>query len=181
MSFFKAYRQERARHSAPESVATLYYMEDFFLDGKNWVKGVYRGAGNTRCMVGAAEHVRTSSIDDAKHWLRRAIIEHTGGAVATIEEYNDTQDSFEGVKAVLNRARQLATANLPALDAPIAPHRAVEIIPPGRDDTTQRNPRAFDDAGEEHHQTLHEAWVTEETPKHKRDSSLWQKMGDWID
>jgi len=184
MAFFDAYRQERAKLSTLESVETLSYMEEYFLDGKNWAQGVYQGAGNTKCLVGAAEHVRTSTIDDAKHWLRQAIAEHTGGAIATIEEFNDRQDSFEEVAAVINRAKQLAlTTYSPAQPpvpvariAPVARVVPVEVIEPVRlaplwdapePVIPQPNPWADYEP------------VSHEEPKSK--TSLRHKLADWWD
>jgi hypothetical protein len=140
VAIFEAYRQRRANLSTSESVATLTYMEDYLRGGENWAQDVYR-QGDARCLVGAAEYARVSSIDDAKHWLRQAIAERTGGQVATIEEFNDSQSSFGEIAAVVSRAKQLATANLPALVAP------VEVIPAARlaapsPDRPQPNPWA---------------------------------------
>ncbi|OYV38962.1 MAG: hypothetical protein B7Z80_08625 [Rhodospirillales bacterium 20-64-7] len=137
MGIFEAYRNRRKDLSAPESVATLSYMEEYFGNSENWTQGVYR-KGDARCLAAAAEYVRVSSIDDAKHWLRQAIAESTGGQVATIEEFNDSR-SFAEVAAVVARARQLATANLPV---PVRPRNAVEIIPPARLASPQPNPWA---------------------------------------
>jgi hypothetical protein len=178
MAFFEAYRQERAKLSTRESVETLSYIEEYFLDGKNWAQGVYQGAGNTRCLVGAAEHCRSCSIDDAKHWLRQAIAERTGGAIATIEEFNDSQ-SYEEVAAVISRAKQLAlTTYSPAqLPVPVARVAPVEIIPPVRSASPswdasapvipQPNPWA------DHEPMSHE--------EPKSESSLRHKLADWWD
>ena len=159
MGIFKAYRQERARHSVPESVATLDYMEDYLRGGENWTQGVYR-QGDARCLVGAAEYARVSTIDDAKHWLRLAIAERTGGAIATIEEFNDRQ-SFVEIAAVVDRAKQLAAANLPA---------PVEVIPPARLASPWRAP-------EPHEGADHEP-VSHERPKRDPDDSLRHRLMD---
>jgi hypothetical protein len=42
-------------------------MEDFFQGGQNWTQGVYHRPNGTKCLVGAANHVRESAIDDAKY------------------------------------------------------------------------------------------------------------------
>jgi hypothetical protein len=143
MGIFDAYRQKRRTLTAPESVATLSHMEGFFQGGANWKQGEYHAANGTKCLVGAADHVRVSSIDDAKHWLRQAIAEQTAGAITTIEGFNDSRQSFAEIAAVIDRAKQLATtARLPApvtLRALPAPAYAQplrqgrpEIIPPVR-------------------------------------------------
>lgn len=158
MPLFETYRQTRAKLSAPESVDTLSQMQSYFLDGENWAQGVYRGKGDTRCMAGAAEYLRESSIDDAKFWLREAIAERTGGAIATIEEFNDGQQSFDEVAAVIDRAKQLAAANLPArLPAPeVTPAR---LASPSWGEPQPQSP-----------------------PVREQDRrSLWSKMEDWLD
>src|ERR1700728_3192943 len=115
MGMFDSYRQRRANLTTRESMDTLLHMEEFFQGGENWTQGVYRGEDGARCLVGAAEHVRVSTIDDAKHWLRQAITEQTAGAITTIEGYNDSRQSFGEIEAVISRAKQLAaTAQLPA-------------------------------------------------------------------
>jgi len=115
MGFFSSYRQERAGLTGPESVDTLSHMETFFRDGSKWTRDVYERADGARCLVGAANHVRVSPIDDAKHWLREAIAEQTSGEITTIERFNDTRQNYGEIAAVIERAKELATlARLPA-------------------------------------------------------------------
>jgi hypothetical protein len=73
MAFFNNCRREMAKLAAPESVATLDYIEDFFQNGLNWTRDSYRADSGARCLVGAANYVRVSAIDGAKHWLLQAI------------------------------------------------------------------------------------------------------------
>jgi len=133
--------------------------------------------------------VRTSSIDSAKHWLRLAIAEHTGGEIATIEAFNDKQETYEGVKAVLNRAKQLASAQLPAplpmpvaLASPVAlaaPVTPVEVIPPVRlasPSWEEPEPYAWADHDIDAIPEPHE-----EPPKHDPKPSLRHKLADWWD
>jgi hypothetical protein len=133
MGFFDAYRRTRRDLSMPESMATLDQMQDYFQDGKNWTQGMYENASGARCLVGAANHARVSSIDDATHWLRLAIAEVMPGA-ARVEDFNDGCRTFAEVATVIARARQLAAQSAarvslpppaPALPAPVA-----EILPP---------------------------------------------------
>ena len=128
MGICQSYRNRRKDLSAPESVATLDSMEEYLRGGENWAQGVYR-QGDARCLVGAAEYARVSSVDDARHWLRQAIAERTGGELATIEAYNDGAQSFGEIADIVARARQLASENLPV---PVKPRGVVEIIPPAR-------------------------------------------------
>ena len=110
MGFFDAFKTRHVAVTSPESVATLTYMEDFFGDGANWTQNVYASPdGAARCLVGAANHVRVSVIDDAKHWLRQAIAEREP-AIRTIEEFNDTRRTFDEIAAVIARAKELALA-----------------------------------------------------------------------
>src|SRR3984957_7716441 len=132
MGFFDSYRQRRREISAPESVATLDHMRSFFGDGQNWAQHVYHGKDGRKCLVGAANHVRVSAIDDAKHWLRQAINEQTG--LTSIEQFNDTRSSFAEIENILIRAKQLAATAMARLPAPM-PQRALpapEILPPVR-------------------------------------------------
>jgi hypothetical protein len=127
MGFFDSYRRRRAANTGPESIGTLEYMEDFFQNGANWTQHAYQRADGTRCLVGAANHVRSSSVDYAKFWLRQAIAERAPG-IRTIEQFNDTRRSYAEIAAVIARAKQLAAAaQRPALPAPV-----MEILPPER-------------------------------------------------
>jgi hypothetical protein len=156
MGYFANYSKRRLELTGSESAATLEHMQVYFQDGANWTQGMYENASGARCLVGAANHVRVSSIDDAKHWLRLAIAEVMPGA-ARIEEFNDGCRTYAEVGAVIERARQLAAKNAalalpppaPALPALPAPMKAEpEILPPERQallppDTAPvvRNPR----------------------------------------
>jgi len=134
MGFFESYRRRRIATTRPESMATLQYMEDYFRDGANWTQHAYQRADGSRCLVGAANHVRSSPIDDAKFWLRQAIAERAPG-IATIEKFNDTRRSYAEIAAVIARAKQLAAAvRRPALSAPVA-----EILPPEQQAVPARN------------------------------------------
>jgi hypothetical protein len=132
---FDDFRERRHELTGSESAATLQHMQDYFRDGANWTQGMYENANGARCIVGAANHVRVSSIDDAKHWLRLAIAEVAPGT-ARIEDFNDQRSTFAEVGAVIERARQLAAQSVaralpppvrPALPAPVA-----EFLPPQR-------------------------------------------------
>jgi hypothetical protein len=133
MSLRDSYQQRRARHTGRESVATLDHMEEFFAGGGNWIPNAYSDADGRRCLVGAANHVRVSSLDDAKVYLRLAIAEHEGRPMA-IEAFNDSRSSYGEIAPIIERAKELArAAQLPppvfhqALPAP-AP--LAEILPP---------------------------------------------------
>jgi hypothetical protein len=108
-------RREMAQLAVPESVATLDYIEDFFHNGLNWTRDTYKAENGARCLVGAANYVRVSQIDCAKHWLLQAIQERAP-QLKTIEAFNDdSRRSYEEVAAVIARAKQLAQqAQLPA-------------------------------------------------------------------
>jgi hypothetical protein len=130
MGYFANYAKRRLELTGDESAATLEHMQVYFQDGTNWTQGMYDNASGARCLVGAANHVRVSPIDDAKHWLRLAIAEVAPGA-ARIEDFNDTRRTYAEVAAVIERARQLAAQSVArALPAPTAP--VVEILPPER-------------------------------------------------
>jgi hypothetical protein len=141
MGFCENFRRRRLELTGRESAETLEHMQDYFQDGENWTQGMYENANGARCLVGAANHVRVSSIDDAKHWLRLAIAEVMPGA-ARIEDFNDGCRTFAEVAAVIERARQLAAQSsarvslpppVPALPAlPELPKAEPEILPPRR-------------------------------------------------
>jgi len=131
MGMIESYRKRRAELTGPESVATLEHMQEYFKDGANWTQSSYAN-GAARCLVGAANHVRVSSIDDAKHWLRLAIAEVDPG-ITRIEDFNDTRSTFAEVGAVIERARQLAAESVALAlppPAPVLPAPVVEILPP---------------------------------------------------
>ena len=128
MGYFANYSKRRLELTGSESAATLEHMQVYFQDGANWTQGMYENASGARCLVGAANHVRVSSIDDATQFLRLAIAEIAPGA-ARIEDFNDTRRTYAEVAAVIERARQLAAQSVVrALPAP----PVVEILPPQR-------------------------------------------------
>jgi hypothetical protein len=140
MGYCTNYAKRRFELTGGESVATLEHMQDYFQDGANWTQGMYENTNGARCLVGAANHVRVSSIDDAKHWLRLAIAEVMPGATR-IEDFNDGCRTYAEVAAVIERARQLAAQSaahalpppapaLPALPTPVKTEP--EILPPER-------------------------------------------------
>jgi hypothetical protein len=130
MNYFDKVRLARTTLTSPESVATLDHMREFFADGKNWTQSMYRNTAGARCIVGAANHVKVSSIDDAKYWLRQAIAEVAPG-MRRIEDFNDGCNTYAEVAAVIARARQLAlAAQAPVRAALPAPVQVVEIMPP---------------------------------------------------
>jgi len=120
MGFFNSFHKHRARLSVPETVATLSEMETFFQNGANWTQNEYHAANGTKCLVGAADHVRISPVDDAKYWLRQAIAE-SAPEIKSIERFNDSRRSYGEVAAVIARAKQLAASALLPVPAPAAP------------------------------------------------------------
>ena len=91
MGFFDSKQKRRVSLTGRESVATLDHMEDFFQGGANCTQGAYHRSNGTKCLVGAADHVRVSSVDDAKYRLRQAIAELGGGTgPMAIEQFNDS-------------------------------------------------------------------------------------------
>jgi len=144
MGFFDSKQKRRVSLTGRESMATLDHMADFFEGGANWTQHAYNRSNGTKCLVGAANHVRVSSVDDAKYWLRQAIAEQGGGAgFMAIEGFNDTRGSYGEIEAVLARAKQLAASanrvSAPAAVAALpAPARLAALpapaaqIPPAR-------------------------------------------------
>lgn len=132
MGFFDKMREHRAGLTGRESVATLDHMEQFFKGGQNWTQNTYHAPNGTKCLVGAADHVRVSAVDDAKHWLRVAIAEREP-AITTIEGFNDSRQSFGEIEAVISRAKELAaSANrlaVPARAAALPASAKVAALP----------------------------------------------------
>jgi hypothetical protein len=146
--FCANFRRRRLELTGPESIVTLENMQGYFQDGANWTQGMYENANGARCLVGAADHVRVSSIDDAKKWLRLAIAEISPG-VTRIEEFNDGCRTYAEVGAVIERARQLAAQSAARALPPPAPAVPVlaapaqtepEILPPERQALPQPAP-----------------------------------------
>ena len=132
MGFFKNYRQRRLSLTGPESLATLSAIERFFQGGRNWTQGAYHRLNGNKCLVGAAQSMRQGAIDDARYWIRQAIVErHPGYAwlpAMQIEAFNDSH-SFAEVARVIERAKELASASAqPPAHASPAP--VAEILPP---------------------------------------------------
>jgi hypothetical protein len=129
MGVISRYRERRVGLTGTESRATLEHMEEFFQNGENWTRGVYTAENGAKCLVAAAEHVRVTSIDDAKHWLRESINERRPGM--SIEQYNDSSPSYDEVAAVIARAKQLA-AEAVRTTPRIEPVKTLtgEILPP---------------------------------------------------
>ena len=74
-------------------------------------------------------HVRVSSVDDAKYWLRQAIAEQGGGTgPMAIEAFNDTRSSYSEIEAVLARAKELAAS----ANRVSAPARVAALPAPAR-------------------------------------------------
>lgn len=120
MSFFESWKKTRLSLTGAESIATLDAMEEFFQGGTNWTQGAYNRPDGTKCLVGAANHVRISRLDEAKHFLRAAIAERVPG-LTEIEGFNDTRQSYGEISDVIARAKQLATAR--QLPAPVSAAR----------------------------------------------------------
>ena len=120
MGIRSSYWRTRLALTGRDSVETLTAMEGFFQGGGNWTQGVYHRSNGQKCLVGAADHLRASSVDAAKFWLERAIAEKTGGTVTRIENFNDFRRSYGEIAEVLARARQLAAAHN-AQQAPARP------------------------------------------------------------
>lgn len=113
-AFVNKCRHELAQLAVPESIATLDLIDDFFHNGLNWTRDTYKAVNGARCLVGAANYVKVSAIDCAKHWLLQAIQE-CEPQLKTIEAFNDSRRSYEQVAAVIGRAKELARqAQLPA-------------------------------------------------------------------
>jgi hypothetical protein len=141
-NFFERVRNARTKYTGRESIATLDYMEDYLNGGVNWTKGEYNAANGARCMVGAADAARVSKVDDAKYFLRQAIAEREPH-LKTIEEFNDSRQSFAEIEAVIHRAKELArAAQLPALRPAAAVPVPVtgEILPPARSASVPATP-----------------------------------------
>jgi hypothetical protein len=111
MGFRSSYWKTRLALTSRDSVETLSAMEGFFRGGAGWTQGVYHRSNGQKCLVGAADHLRASSVDTAKYWLEKAIAEKTHGTVTHIESFNDSRRSYSEIAEVIDRARQLALAH----------------------------------------------------------------------
>ena len=122
---FDKYRRRLMSRTAPESLAGLSRMELFLQGGRKWTKGAYHRPNGTKCLVGAADYTRGSSLDHAKVFVLMAVRERGYGS---IESFNDSRASFAEIENVLNRARQLACAQMPAPVVKVLP--VVKALPP---------------------------------------------------
>ena len=107
MGIRSSYWKTRLALTGPESVETLTAMQGFFRGGAGWTQGVYHRSNGQKCLVGAADHLRASSVDNAKFWLAQAISEKLGRR-SGIESFNDSRRSYSEIAEVVARAKQLA-------------------------------------------------------------------------
>jgi hypothetical protein len=121
MGFRSSYWKTRLALTGPDSIETLTAMQGYFRGGAKWVQGVYHAADGRKCLVGAADHLRASSVDTAKFWLEKSIAEKTGGAITRIESFNDSRRSYSEIAEVIARAKQLALEHRRAQQAPARP------------------------------------------------------------
>ena len=63
MGIRSSYWRTRLALTGRDSVETLTAMEGFFQGGANWTQGVYHRSNGQKCLVGAADHLRASSVD----------------------------------------------------------------------------------------------------------------------
>lgn len=125
MSILKSYRERCISLTGPESIKTLTAMERFFRDGKNWTQGAYHRPDGTKCLVGAAQSVHVSPINNARYWLQQAVAER---GFTSIESFNDSRASYSEIAEILARAKQLAAAHTRQGPAPAAQN----LSPPPR-------------------------------------------------
>jgi hypothetical protein len=145
MGFIKGYRARRVSLTGAESVQTLSAMERFFQGGKNWTQGAYHRMDGKKCLVGAAETMRTAPIEDAQFWIKQAIAERSRYSILSgIEGFNDSRRSFGEIAEVLARAKQLAASQLPAPVAErLPPSHPALTYQPQHQPQQQRGPVVF--------------------------------------
>jgi hypothetical protein len=137
MTFFDNVLRAKAQLTVPESVGTINMIEDFFQDGAMWTRDTYLAPNGARCLAAAANAVKVSHLDCAKYWVMEAINEREP-QLTRIEDFNDSRRSYDEVKAVLVRARELAQQAMLPAPRPVraalpAPITAGEILPPVRE------------------------------------------------
>jgi hypothetical protein len=102
---------------ASKSVRMLGLMEEFFDDGKNWTKGIFRAWDGRLCLMGAVWDARECSGirgDRTEYYLHRAIRERikSPSGIRRYEQvvmyYNDRCEGYEGIAGAIRRARELA-------------------------------------------------------------------------
>ncbi len=133
---------------------TLDAMLRYWRGGARWTRWTLDDGSGNKCVVGAVTSVRarssdgaswvpTEEIEAAKRYISMAVQERSGlsgdGGIMT---FNDTRWSYRTIAAVIERAKELATASyyahaqrrpapVPVIDMTPEPVRtALEILPP---------------------------------------------------
>ncbi len=85
-------------------------MIELFDGGKHWCRD-WKDSNGGHCIVGAMASIRATdkiSGDGTGRYIRAAIDERCWRGAFGLMQYNDRQNSYEAIHAVLLRARELA-------------------------------------------------------------------------
>ena len=102
------------RRNPEQAIHMLDQLTQFFEDGRRWTKGAFHDHEGNRCLIGAMTHVRAVmqiSGDGTGYYLRQAQPQHR---YKKIIDFNDDCQSYDEIRALLDRARALAQAELAA-------------------------------------------------------------------
>jgi hypothetical protein len=108
------------RRDPSKAVLMLDLLTEFFDSGRRWGRGHPEWEGR-RCLIGALLHVAEgdrSEHHDARHYLRSALASVRPDIRKVCDDdligYNDKSDNYDEVRALIDRARALAQAELDA-------------------------------------------------------------------
>jgi hypothetical protein len=107
-----ASRRATVIRQAARSVDMLGLLEAVLEDGRQWHRGKYHDGEHRYCLIGGLRAVRAvyGRGDKAHVYLLKAANE-LYGYYPHVERFNDCSASYERVKRVIDRARELAAAD----------------------------------------------------------------------
>jgi hypothetical protein len=100
------------RRNPAKALQMLDLLEEFFDGGKRWISGKFHDDEGNRCLVGAMRHLRAKnkiSGDGTAYYLCDAFADRPYLGVI---DFNDNCQSYEDVRAVIEKARARASDNL---------------------------------------------------------------------
>jgi hypothetical protein len=101
--------EQSVRNPTRETVAALDHLLALFDGGRRWIRNKECDGRGRFCLRGGIAHIAAG--DYVGHYLKVAIRELAGPSM-TIPAYNDNAPGFASISYVINRARELAAAEL---------------------------------------------------------------------
>lgn len=100
------------RRDPVQAIQMLDQLAEFFDNGRRWIKNDFHDGDGNRCLIGAMTHLRAVMNvrgDGTGYYLREAQPQHR---YKKIIDFNDECQSYADIRALIDRARDLAQAEL---------------------------------------------------------------------